>query len=123
MKIITNTILSAALALGLGSAAQAAGGSSGHVENIDFSFDGPFGGYDVNQLQRGLQIYTEVCAACHGLEYVALRTLADDSGPHLPEDQMREFAKQFEVFRPRAGRFPRSHTSGSLPGFKLGERA
>ena len=71
MKIITNTILTAALALavpmGLGSAAQAAGASSGHVENVDFSFDGPFGGYDVNQLQRGLQIYTEVCAACHGL--------------------------------------------------------
>ena len=35
MKIITNTILSAALVLGLGSAAQAAGGSSGHVENRD----------------------------------------------------------------------------------------
>ncbi len=98
MKVITNTILSAALALGLGSAAQAAGGPSGHVDNVDFSFDGPFGGYDVNQLQRGLQIYTEVCAACHGLEYVALRTLADDSGPHLPEDQVREYAKQFEVF-------------------------
>ena len=69
-----------------------------HIDNIDFSFDGPFGAYDVNQLQRGLQIYTEVCAACHGLEYVAMRTLADESGPNMPEDQVREYAKQFEVF-------------------------
>lgn len=69
-----------------------------HIDNIDFSFDGPFGAYDVNQLQRGLQIYTEVCAACHGLEYVAMRTLADETGPNMPEDQVREYAKQYEVF-------------------------
>ena len=49
------------------------------------------------QLQRGLQIYTEVCAACHGLEYVALRTLADDSGPHLPEDQMKQYVADFPI--------------------------
>lgn len=69
-----------------------------HIENIDFPFDGPFGSYDVNQLQRGLQVYTEVCSACHGLKYVALRTLSDPGGPELPEDQMREYALQFEVF-------------------------
>ena len=69
-----------------------------HIENIDFSFDGPFGGYDVNQLQRGLQIYTEVCAACHGLEYVAMRTLADESGPNMPEDQVIEYAKGYDVY-------------------------
>ncbi|WP_339822483.1 cytochrome c1 [Sulfitobacter dubius] len=69
-----------------------------HIDNIDFSFDGPFGGYDVNQLQRGLQIYTEVCAACHGLEYVAMRTLADESGPNMPEDQVIEYAKGYDVY-------------------------
>lgn len=69
-----------------------------YIENIDFSFDGPFGAYDVNQLQRGLQIYTEVCAACHGLEYVAMRTLGDETGPNLPEAQVIEYAKQFDVY-------------------------
>ncbi|WP_425506334.1 cytochrome c1 [Sulfitobacter maritimus] len=69
-----------------------------HIENIDFSFDGPFGAYDVNQLQRGLQIYTEVCAACHGLEYVAMRTLADESGPNMPEEQVIEYAKGYDVY-------------------------
>ncbi|MFG6589968.1 cytochrome c1 [Sulfitobacter sp. 1A12157] len=69
-----------------------------HIDDIDFSFDGPFGGYDVNQLQRGLQIYTEVCAACHGLEYVAMRTLADESGPNMPEEQVIEYAKGYDVY-------------------------
>lgn len=69
------------------------------IENIDFSFDGPFGKFDPNQLQRGLQIYTEVCAACHGLKFVPLRTLGDEGGPALPEEQVRAYAEQnFEVF-------------------------
>lgn len=88
--------LGAAVAFGLAGGAYAAGGG-GHVENFDFPFDGPFGTYDTNQLQRGLQIYTEVCSACHGLKFVPLRTLADEGGPHLPEDQVRAYSEQFEV--------------------------
>ncbi|ASM73789.1 MULTISPECIES: cytochrome c1 [Roseobacteraceae] len=91
--------LGAAVAFGLAGGAYAAGGEA-HVENFDFPFDGPFGTYDTNQLQRGLQIYTEVCAACHGLKFVPLRTLADEGGPSLPEDQVRAYAEQFEVFDP-----------------------
>jgi ubiquinol-cytochrome c reductase cytochrome c1 subunit len=50
------------------------------------------------QLQRGLQIYTEICAACHGLEHVAFRTLGDEGGPALPEDQVFAYAEFYEVF-------------------------
>jgi len=92
--------LTAAIAFGLSTGTAFAAGETGHVENIDFSFDGPFGAYDENQLQRGLQVYTEVCAACHGLKFVAFRTLADEGGPHLPEDQMRAYAEFYEVFDP-----------------------
>jgi ubiquinol-cytochrome c reductase cytochrome c1 subunit len=98
MKMITKHILSAVMALSFAPAAYAAGGEAAHIENIDFSFDGPFGSYDVNQLQRGLQIYTEVCSACHGLKFVALRTLGDPGGPSLPEDQVIEYSKQFDVY-------------------------
>lgn len=70
----------------------AAGGEATHIEDVDFSFEGPFGTYDTFQLQRGLQIYTEVCAACHGLKFVPIRTLADAGGPALPEDQVRAYA-------------------------------
>lgn len=96
--MIKQLTLSAALALGLAGGANAAGGGGGHVEDYAFSFEGPFGSYDTNQLQRGLKIYTEVCSACHGMRYVAFRTLGDEGGPHLPEDQVRAYAEQFEVF-------------------------
>jgi ubiquinol-cytochrome c reductase cytochrome c1 subunit len=94
-----NLALTVVTTLGIATgAAQAAGAGGGHVENIDFSFDGFFGTYDRNQLQRGLKIYTEVCAACHGLQYVPLRTLHDENGPALPEAQVRAYAAQFEIF-------------------------
>ncbi|PIE10923.1 MAG: cytochrome c1 [Rhodobacterales bacterium] len=91
--------LSASLALGLGGTAMASGGG-GHVEDIAFSFEGPFGSYDQNQIQRGLKIYTEVCSACHGMKYVSYRTLADETGPNLPMDQVRAYAANFEVWDP-----------------------
>ncbi len=93
MKLTT----AAVLAIGLVSGASA---KPGEIENIDFSFDGPFGTYEKQQLQRGLQVYTEVCAACHGLKYVPIRTLADEGGPEIPMDQVRAYAKQFDVFDP-----------------------
>ncbi|MFO1174521.1 MAG: cytochrome c1 [Paracoccaceae bacterium] len=67
------------------------------TKDVAFSFEGPFGTFDEHQLQRGLQVYTEVCAACHGLKYVPLRALADEGGPRLPEDQVRAYAKNFTV--------------------------
>lgn len=87
----------AALAVGLALPALAAGTGEAHIENVPFSFQGPFGTFDEHQLQRGLQVYTEVCSACHGLQYVPIRTLADEGGPHLPEDQVRAYAEQWTV--------------------------
>ena len=51
----------------------AAFGQEQEIEDTAFSFEGPFGTYDKSQLQRGLQVYTEVCAACHGLKFVPIR--------------------------------------------------
>ncbi|EPX86776.1 cytochrome c1 [Salipiger mucosus] len=91
--------LSAATVLALGTGGAMAAGEEGHIEDYDFSFEGPFGTYDQAQLQRGLQIYTEVCSACHGLRYVPIRTLSAEDGPGMPEDQVRAYAEQnFEVF-------------------------
>src|ERR1044072_2083277 len=44
---------------------------------ISFSFDGPLGNWHRAQLQRGFQVYKEVCAACHSLNFVAFRNLRD----------------------------------------------
>lgn len=67
------------------------------IEDVSFSFEGPFGKFDEHQLQRGLQVYTEVCSVCHGLKFVPFRSLSDEGGPKLPEDQVRAYAKNFTV--------------------------
>ena len=91
------TILSALLAAGLSTGAYASGGES-HIEDFNFSFEGPFGTYDQHQLQRGLQVYTEVCSGCHGLELVAFRNLGDEGGPTLEEGQVKAYAAQYDVY-------------------------
>ncbi|HMO06275.1 MAG TPA: cytochrome c1 [Paracoccaceae bacterium] len=90
--MMRKTLIAAVAALALPAGAALAAGEAGHIEDVAFSFEGPFGSYDQMQLQRGLQVYTEVCSACHGLQYVPIRTLADPGGPALPEDQVRAYA-------------------------------
>jgi len=46
-----------------------------HPKHLALASDGPLGKFDNQQLQRGFQVYKEVCAACHGLSLVALRDL------------------------------------------------
>lgn len=100
-----NTFLKAlaafGIALGAAGAAQAAEeeGGTPHYPLIkpveqDWSFAGPFGTYDRGQLQRGLKVYREGCAACHGLERVAFRTL-EDLG--YSDAQVRALAAEYEV--------------------------
>lgn len=58
-------------------------------KEYDFSFNGPLGKWDQVQLQRGLKVYDEVCAACHSLKYVAFRDLA---ALGLTEGQVKAYA-------------------------------
>lgn len=98
-----NRILAALLALTVApSGAALAAGGAGYIENYAFSFDGIFGTYDEDQLRRGFQVYTEVCAACHGLQYVPIRTLADEGGPNFSEEEVRAYIENnfIEVYDP-----------------------
>jgi len=120
--MIKKTLLMALTALGLGmgtTAAFAAGGAT-DVTDYDFSFEGPFGTFDQNQLQRGLKVYTEVCSACHGLRQVAFRTLSDEGGPALPEDQMKAYAAEtFEIFDKDLDDTRPAKPSDKFPGSSL----
>jgi ubiquinol-cytochrome c reductase cytochrome c1 subunit len=118
-KMIGKTILCAAVALGLGASAAAAAGEGGHVTDFRFSFEGPFGSFDQAQLQRGLQVYTQICSACHGLQQVTYRTLADEGGPALSEEQMRAYAAQFEVEDPETGEFRTATPTDQFPASGL----
>ena len=90
--MIRKIALSATTALALSGGAALAAGGHAELTDLSFAHEGPFGKFDQMQLQRGLQVYTEVCAACHGLKFVPIRTLADEGGPALPEDQVRAYA-------------------------------
>ena len=74
-----------------------AAGATPHIEDHKFSFEGPFGRFDTFQLQRGLQVYIEVCAACHGLKFLAFRDLESPIGPNMPPEQVKAIAAMFEV--------------------------
>jgi len=117
--MIRKLTLTALTALGLsvgGAMAAGGGGDYGHVEDHAFSFEGPFGSYDQMQLQRGLKVYTEVCAACHGLQYVPLRSLAEPGGPGYTEDEVRAFAAEyFEVFDPELDDFRAATPADHFP--------
>jgi ubiquinol-cytochrome c reductase cytochrome c1 subunit len=94
MKIVLQGIVAA---LGIVVGAAAAGAAEypliKPVEQ-NWSFAGPFGTYDRGELQRGLKVYREGCAACHGLERVAFRTL-EDLG--YSEAQVRALAGEYEI--------------------------
>lgn len=65
-----------------------------HAPDAGFSFDGAFGTWDYAQLQRGYQVYKEVCSACHSLNYVALRDLSQLG---YSENQVKAEAASYQV--------------------------
>jgi ubiquinol-cytochrome c reductase cytochrome c1 subunit len=112
-------LLSAALAFGMATSAMAAGGDEAHIEDFDFSFEGPFGKFDQYQLQRGLQVFTEVCSACHGLRHVAFRTLGDEGGPHMDADTVKAYAANFDVYDSELDEDRSARPSDKFPGSSL----
>ena len=63
----------------------------------DWSFKGLFGKFDRAALQRGYQVYTEVCSSCHSMKYLSYRNLAEKGGPEFTEAQAKAIAASFEV--------------------------
>ena len=79
---------------GLAGLAGPAMAAVGEIEKQNWSFDGVFGKFDKAALQRGFQVYQEVCAGCHGLEYIAFRNLTELG---LNEGQVKAIAADYEV--------------------------
>jgi cytochrome c1 len=98
------TVLRFSLALGLvlGFAASASAQAQLDtkrlpVKDVEFSFEGPFGTYDRASLQRGFQVYKEVCSACHGLNHIAFHNLDEAGGPGFDEAQAKAIAAGYKV--------------------------
>ena len=74
-----------------------AGENNKELLKVDWSFKGLFGKFDRASLQRGYQVYTEVCASCHSMKLLSYRNLAEKGGPEFSEDQAKAIAGNFEV--------------------------
>ncbi len=65
-----------------------------HLPKQTWSFDGVFGKYDKVQLQRGFQVYKEVCASCHSLQYISFRNL---EALGYSEGQIKALANEYDI--------------------------
>ncbi len=63
----------------------------------NWSFDGIFGTFDRASLQRGYQVYQEVCAGCHSVQHLSYRNLSEKGGPEFLPEEAKAIAAQFEV--------------------------
>jgi cytochrome c1 len=95
-KLLALMLAGAFAALAAGPAA-AQGAEAATPAKLHWSFAGPFGKYDAGQIQRGLKIYHDVCANCHGLSLVAFRNLADAGGPGYSAAQAAAFAATYKL--------------------------
>ena len=64
---------------------------------LDWSFKGLFGKFDRGSLQRGYQVYSEVCASCHSMKYLSYRNLSEKGGPEFSVEQAKAIAASFEI--------------------------
>ena len=70
---------------------------SGKLLTTDWTFKGPFGKFDRASLQRGYQVYQEVCASCHSLKYMSYRNLSEEGGPEFTVQEAKAIAANFEI--------------------------
>ena len=64
---------------------------------VNWSFKGITGKFDRASLQRGFQVYKEVCASCHSMQYLSYRNLGEPGGPEFSEQEVKAIAASFEI--------------------------
>lgn len=97
MRPITSAVAALALIFGLSfgtSADRAEAAEAVAPPSLDWEFHGLFGNFDRGSAQRGLEVYKQVCASCHGLDLVPYRAL---TGIGLSPDQVETLAETYEV--------------------------
>ena len=67
------------------------------IPKQDWSFKGITGKFERSSLQRGYQVYTEVCSSCHSMNLLSYRNLGEEGGPEFSLEQVKAIAANFEV--------------------------
>lgn len=89
-KLLMTTVMASALLAGNALAA----GDALHPKQVQWSFDGVFGRFDKPAIQRGLQVYKEVCAACHGISRIPFRKLTEAG---FSEAEVKSLAAEYTM--------------------------
>ena len=71
--------------------------ASKELLNVDWSFTGLTGKFDRASLQRGYQVYKEVCSSCHSMKYLSYRNLGQTGGPEFSVEEVKAIAASYEI--------------------------
>ena len=93
-RVLAATFLAAFVSL---SPASAEDGHAPQPPREAWSFAGIFGKFDQAQLQRGFQVYREVCSSCHSMSLLRFRNLAEAGGPGFTAGQVKALAAEYKV--------------------------
>lgn len=74
-----------------------AAGASVELKERSWSFEAPFGTFDRSALRRGYKVYAEVCAACHSMDLIKFRNLAEAGGPEFTEEEVKVIAADYTI--------------------------
>jgi cytochrome c1 len=94
-RLLAATFVAATLGITMASAEEEHGAPQPPRQT--WSFAGMFGRFDQAQLQRGFQVYREVCSSCHGMSLVRFRNLAEPGGPGFSASQVKALAAEYKV--------------------------
>jgi len=64
---------------------------------VDWSFKGLNGKFERAALQRGFQVYKEVCSSCHSMQYLSYRNLGEEGGPEFSLEEVKAIAASVEI--------------------------
>jgi ubiquinol-cytochrome c reductase cytochrome c1 subunit len=92
-KILTLSFLLLLASTSLSSGAE----SKNELLKINWSFKGLTGKFDRASLQRGFQVYKEVCSSCHSMQYLSYRNLGETGGPEFSEQEVKAIAASIEI--------------------------
>jgi cytochrome c1 len=85
------------LALSLAPSASFATHDEPEIERQNWSFNGAFGDFDNAQLQRGYQVYKQVCSNCHSMRLLSYRNLGEKGGPEFSPASVKALAEQVQI--------------------------
>jgi cytochrome c1 len=66
------------------------------LKSVAWGFESPLGTYDRASLQRGFQVFKEVCSTCHTLKFVSFRNLGDPGGPGFSAAEVKALAAGYQ---------------------------